>query len=281
MHRTTTRGSSPAIAWLATALCLGVAPAAHAGAHASIEVTGLKVSVTPVTPGQAPSVSFAGAGGSRSTCEATSGRPPADQVVTANGTSAFGVVAGDLSSDLNVGGTASLAGDVFGAGATVRTSAWATSLGPEATGQGTLGLVNDVSAAAFTLAPGTRMTITAQVQAFASVDGVNPADMADAGLLMMLTDTDGAGLQFARVSFDALALGLFGAYDDDETTFVSLVYENDTDADIRGLFSGYVASYAYTGDPSPAPEAGSLATMLAGLALVVAAGARRRNAVRQ
>lgn len=283
MHRTTTRGRLPAIAWLATAFCLGLgAPGAHADAIAHIDVTGLRVSVTAVAPGDKPAVSFAGAGGSRSSCEASSGWPATDRTMSAGSASAFGAVASELSADPAAGGAASLAGEVFGDdGASVHASAYAGSVGPPATGQGTIGLVNDVSAAAFTLAPGTRMTITAQVQAFASVSGSNADDMADAGLLMTLTDADGGGQQFARVSFDAVALGLFGAYDDNEATFVSLVYENDTDADITGLFSGYVASIASAGDPSPVPEPGSLALLLGGLALVGAAGARRRVRTRE
>ncbi len=280
MHRTTTRGSSPAIGWLVAAACLA-APAAHAGASATIDVTGLQVSVTAVSPGRQPAVSFAGAGGSTSTCESTTGSPPADHTARAGSSSAFGSVASAMSSDPAAGGTASLMGDVFGDGASVHASAYARSAGPGGTGQGTIGLVNDVAAAAFTLAPDTRMTITASVQAVASVSGDNPGEMADAGLLLTITDADGGGLQFERVGFDALALGLFGAGVDTETTFVSLVYENDTEADITGLFSGYVAAFATAGDPSAVPEPGPLATMLAGLALVGAAAARRRARARE
>lgn len=273
---------SAALAGLVAAACLA-APAAHASADARIDVTGLQVSVVAVAPGRTPAVSFAGAGGSTSVCVSTSGRPPVDHSAMAGSAAAFGAVASALASDPAAGGSAALFGDVFGAGASVEASAYASSPGPDVTSQGTVGLVNDVSAAAFTLAPGTRMTITASVQAFASVTGASASELADAGLLMTLTDSDGGGPQFARVSFDAVALGLFGAWDDTETTFVSLVYENDTNTDITGLFSGYVASFAFAADPSAVPEPGSLATMLAGLALALVGatgGAHARRGAR-
>lgn len=277
MNRTTTRGRPPVTAWLAVAACLA-ATSAHAGATAHIDVTALQVSVTAIAPGRTPAVSFTGAGGSTSACEATSGRPATDHSALAQGAAAFGAVASALSSDPAAGGMATLAGDVFGDGAVVHAAAYANGPGVGATSQGTVGLANDVAAATFTLAPGTRMTITADVQAFASVSGASTGEMADAGLLMTLTDADGGGPQFARVSFDAIALGLFGPWDDREATFVSLVYENDTDADITGLFSGYVASYASAGDPSAVPEPGAPAMMLAGLALAgVAAASRARG----
>lgn len=269
MNRATTRGRPLTIACLAALACLA-APFAHASAHTGIDVTGLQVSVAPIDTDDRPGVSFAGAGGSTSMSEATSGLPPADRTVAANSEAAFGEVCSELSSDPAAGGSAMLRGDVFGRGANVHASAYASSRGPDATGRGTVGLVNGVSAAAFTLAPGTRMTITATVQAFASVSGASPFEMADSGLSMTLADADGGGLQFARIDFDALALGLFGPYDDVETSVLSLVYENDTDAAISGLFSGYVASYAYAGDPTAVPEPGMAATMLAGLALVLA-----------
>lgn len=257
------------IACLAALACLA-APDTRAEVRTGIDVTGLQVSIAPVAPSDHPGVSFAGASGSTSTCEASSGRPPADRTVTATGASAFGAVGSELSNDAFVGGSAWLSGDVFGFGADVHASAHASSPGPDATVRGTVGLANGVSAGLFTLAPGTRMTITASVRAFASVTGSSPYEMADSGLSMTVADADGGGLQFARIDFDALALGLFGPYDDVETTFVSLVYENDTDAAITGLFSGYVASYAYAGDPTAVPEPGGAAMGLAGLALALA-----------
>ena len=278
MNRATTRGRPLTIACLAALACL-VAATAHAAAQAGIDVTGLQVSIAPVAPGDRPGVSFANAGGSTSTCDASFGLPPTDRNVSATGASAFGEVGSDLSTDSAVGGTAVLSGDVFGPGAAVHASAYASSPGPDAVGQGTIGLVNGVGAGAFTLAPGTRMTITASVQAFASVTGASPFEMADSGLSMTLTDAEGGGQQFARIDFDALALGLFGPYDDIENTVVSLVYENDTDAQITGLFSGYVASYAYAGDPTAVPEPGGTAMLLAGLALVLA-GVRAGRASR-
>lgn len=247
--------------------------------HTGIDVTGLQVRVAPIAPGDQPGVSFAGAGGSTSNCEATSGVPPADHTVTAASASAFGEVGSELSNDPFAGGSAILRGDVFGFGADVHASAYASSPGPDAVGQGTVGLANGVSAAAFTLAPGTRMTITATVQAFASVSGASPFEMADSGLSMTLADAEGGGPQFTRIDFDALALGLFGPYDDVETSVLSLVYENDGDTPITGLFSGFVASYAYAGDPTALSEPGAAAMLLSSLALALGvASITRRGA---
>lgn len=265
-------------AWLARWLCAaaGLLPlVAGARAVASIEVTGLQVAVTAMRPGRVPEVSFAGgASGSTSESDAMSGDWSSGDSSQRVGGRAFGRVATGTSLDPWVQAAASLTGDVFRNGATVLASASASGGGGDAFGQGLLGLGDGQSAVAFTLAPGTRMCISAQVLATASVTAGSPFDYADSGLSMAVSDMDGLGLQFARVTLDAFAEGAFGAVDDVEAWTVALSYENDTDAPLTGLFSGYVASVASASDPVAAvPEPGSAATLCAGL-LVLATLAR-------
>jgi len=253
-------------------------PAARAEVRTAIDVTAFQVSVAPISGGSTPGVSFAGAGGSTSTCEVIFGRPSSDRSVTSSSASAFGQVSSALDGGPDVGGAATLAGDFFGAGGEVHATAWAVGAGADATGQATIGLVNGVSDAMFTLAPGTRMTITAYVSATAWVSGASAGEIADSGLSMTVADASGTGPQFARVTFDAFAMGLFGPWEDDESTVLSLVYENDTDAPITGLFSGYVASYAFAPDPvSAVPEPAAAAMLPAGIALALAVALARRR----
>jgi hypothetical protein len=266
-------------AWAGALACLA-APPARADASASIAVTRLQVAVRAIAPGGVPAVSFAGAGGSDSVSEAALGVPPPGDTVSFASAVAFGPAGTATPYSPLVDASARLAGDVFGPGATVQASAFASSAGPAATGQGTIGLVDGVSAAAFTLAPWTEMTITAQVLALASVTGGSPDEFADSGLMMTIGDSTGLGPQWDRINLDALALGLFGAASDGETWSVSLGYVNDTGAPITGLFSGYVAALAYSDDPvSPVPEPGPAWTAAAGL-LLVAAATRRRGCSR-
>jgi MYXO-CTERM domain-containing protein len=282
MMRSMTRGR-----FLPACLVAGAwlfAPVARAEVSTSVDVTNLRVSVSALSPGSTPSVTFSGAAGSTSECNVSSGIPPETFVVTADGMGAFGQASSATPHDPFVRSSAMLSGDVFGGGAVVHTSAFAHSRGPEATSQGTFGLANGVSAAVFTLAPGTRMTITADVWATASSTGASPFEYADSGLSLSLSDGDGVGPQFVRFTFDAVALGLFGAYEDVETTSVSLVYENDTDASMTGLFSGYVGSIAYAADPVsvvPEPRSGAMLSLGLGLLGLAAVGSRRRRQSRQ
>jgi hypothetical protein len=276
MIRATTRGRFlpaclAAAAWL-------LAPDAGAAASTAIDVTNLRVSVAAIDPGSTPGVSFTGPGGSTSQCTVSSGTPPATWLVTANGRGAFGEATAAASGDPFAGSAAMLSGDVFGAGGFVHTSAFTGGPEPGVTSQGTVGLADGVSAIAFTLAPGTRLTITADVWATASVTGASPMEFADSGFSFALSDADGVGPQFARVTFDAIALGLFGPVDDVESTTLSLVYENTSDVAITGLFSGYVSSVATSGDAvGVVPEPGSAAMLSLGLLLVAGTTTARRR----
>jgi len=264
-------------AWTAASAC-AIAPPARADATASIVVTDFRVAVSALAPGAVPAVSFAGAGGSTSESDAGPGEPPSGVSAASASGRAFGAVDSATPAWPFAGGAAALGGDVFGAGASMQAWGFASSDGPGETGEGTVGLVDGVAAAEFTLAPWTRMTITAQVFATASVTGGSPDEFADAGLLLSISDPNGGGPQFERISFDAFALGLFGANDDQEATFVSLCYENDSDIAITGLFGGYVAAIAYSVDPpAPVPEPGAAWMAGAGLALVMAAAQKRRR----
>ena len=277
MSRATSwRGLLPALAGVSACVA---ASSACADVTASIDVTGLRVAVFAVAPGAVPAVSFAGAGGSTSESDVTTGTPSSEVSALASSGRAFGPTSTVAPASPLAGGSARLEGDVFGRGGSVHASAFATNAGPGETGQGTVGLVDGVSAASFTLAPWTRMTITAKVSATASSTGTSPDEFADSGFLLSISDENGGGPQWQRISLDAFALGLFGPVDDVEATFVSLSYENDSGAPISGLFGGYVAAVAYSDDPPtpPVPETGAAWTMGAGL-LLVAAAARRRHA---
>ena len=268
--------------WLAAcaAVLAGVvAPGARASTSSTISVSDFHVAVSAIAPGSKPAVSFAGAGGSTSECGSSSGQPRPDQHLTAASGHAFGDAATATAADPFAGGSAGLAGDVYGRGALASAAAYASSLVPVSFGEGTVGLVNDVGAATFTLAPGTLMTISATVTATAWASGASADEFAESGLLMSIGDTSGLGPQRAYVDFNAYASGLFGQYSDSETAFVTLVYANDTDAAISGLFSGYVSSYASSGDPaSDVPEPATAATLLAGLLAVAGASRARRRA---
>ncbi len=267
--------------WLLALVVVGagvVAPGARASTSSEISVTDFVVSVKSIAAGCVPSVSFAGAGGSTSEAGSDSGTPRPSQHHASGSGRAFGASSASTAPDPFAGGSAVIAGDVFGGGATARTSAYASSLVAASFGEGNLGLVNDVGAAAFTLAPGTLMTITAKVTATASASGASADEFAESGLLMAIGDASGLGPQRDYVDFNVYAPGFVGPYTDTETNWVRLVYENDTDAPISGLFSGYIASYASSEDPPPAssvPEPATASLMLAA-AFALASRLRRR-----
>ena len=266
---------------LVIAVAGALAPGAGASTASAISVTDFLVTVKAIAPGSTPSVTFDGAGGSTSESGSSSGSPRPDQHHTSGSGQAFGnaATATSTSADPFAGGSAVIDGNVFGRGAVARASAFASSLVLASYGEGNIGLVNDVGAAAFTLAPGTLLMITARVTATASVTGGSPDEFAESGLLMAIGDATGLGPQRDYADFNVYASGLFGAYSDTETTVVTLLYRNDTDAAISGLFSGYVASYASSGDPPPAseaPEPGAASLMLAALLAAAARACRLR-----
>ena len=259
---------------LAAAIACTVASSAWGSVTTRITVTDFRIQFAVLVPGVVPSASFASVIGSTAECASSSGDPLTDRDRLVASGEPFGMAMATASTGAAAGSTAELTGNVFGAGATVQTSAHASSLPAQSTAQGTLGLVNNVSAASFTLAPWTVMTISARVQASASSTGADPLELADSGILMAIGDSEGSGPQWAYVNFNAFAFGGMGAVDDTETAFVSLSYENDTPAPISGLFSGYISSFASSGAPALAvPEPTGAAMLLAGL---LAAGCWRR-----
>lgn len=259
-----------------TAACAAMS-GAGASVSTSIVVSDFRVAVSALAPSAAPAVSFASDIGSTTESDSAYGNPPADQHLSLVSGRPFGPAAVSTSQGAYAGSAAAIDGDVFGAGAQVRTSAYAGTQVPLTLGNATVGLVAGVSTASFTLAPWTLMTISARLDAMASCTGGSDFELADSGVLMAIGDAEGTGPQFAYVSFDAFAAGGlgFGPVTDVETSFISLTYVNDTDAPIFGLFSGYVASFASSGAPaSTVPEPGGAALLAAGL---VALGLRRRQ----
>jgi hypothetical protein len=247
-----------------------------ATATTEISVSNFRVEVSALAPGAAPGVSFSSVVGSTSESN-SSGFPAPDQHRSSGTGRPFGQVMTSTSFDSASGAAAAIAGDVFGAGASIRTSAYASSGVRQSSGDATIGLVSGTSTAFFKLAPWTIMTISADVLATASSSGDSDLDLADSGMLMAIGDAEGTGPQWAYVNFNAFAFGAFGAVDDTETAVLSLSYRNDTDADILGLFSGYVASFASSGrEASAVPEPATAALWLGGL-LVASVLARRRG----
>ncbi len=243
-----------------------VAAVASASVTTQIAVTDFRIGLSALRPVVVPAASFAALVGSTAECEASSGPPLVEERAFAYSGLPFGTVLTSVSGNPFATSAAELAGNFFGAGATVQTSAAASSLTLQSTAQGTIGLVDNVSTSSFTLAPWTVMTISAHVLASASSNDGSPLDLADSGVLMAVSDSQGSGPQFAYVNFNALALGGLGAMDDTEAAFLSLSYENDTAAPMGGLFSGYVSSFASSGMSIVAvPEPASAAMLVAGL----------------
>jgi hypothetical protein len=254
-----------------------IASGARAAVATEIDVSDLHVRLQALAPGVTPAASFASPRGSTAHSEGSFGSPGTDQRRSSDSGRAFGQTATGATGTPFAGGSALLSGDAFGAGAFIRTSAYASSDVAQAIGTGTVGLVDDVATASFTLAPWTEMTISARVHATASCTGANPFESADSGLLMAIGDSQGTGPQFAYVNFNAFALGAFGRMDDSESTFVSLSYVNDTGSAIFGVFSGYVSSFASSDlAVDPVPEPATPVLLAAGLLATIAAARRRR-----
>jgi hypothetical protein len=253
----------------AAAMACTLVSGAWASVTTQITVADFRVQLGALVPGAAPAASFASVVGSTAECESSSGDPLTNGHRFVSSGQPFGVAMTTVSTDPFAASTAELDGNAFGAGATVQTSAYASSLATQTTAQGTIGLVNNVSTASFTLAPWTVMTISASVRASASSTGANPLELADSGILMSIGDSEGTGPQWSYVNFNAFAFGGMGAYNDTEMSFVSLSYKNDTAAPVSGLFSGYVSSFASSGIPVVAvPEPADAAMLAAGLLAV-------------
>jgi len=262
---------------VAAATACAVVSGAWASVATQITVADFHVELSALAPGVTPAASFASIVGSSAQCDSSSGDPATDSHRFDSSGQAFGAAMATASTDPFAGSAAALTGAVFGAGATVQTSAYASSLVSQSTAQGTIGLVNDVSTASFTLAPWTEMTISASLRASASSTGANPFESADSGMLMAIGDSEGTGPQWAYVNFNAFAFGGLGAFTDTETAFVSLRYENDTAAPVDGLFSGYVSSFASSGMAVVAVSEPADAVMLVSGLLVVGCLYRRRG----
>lgn len=262
---------------LAAAMACTVVSVAWASVATQITVADFRIDFSALAPGVAPAASFASVVGSTAECDSSSGDPLTDRHGFTSSGQPFGAAIATASADPFAGSAAALAGNVFGAGATVQTSAYASSLASHSVAQGTIGLVNNVSTASFTLAPWTEMTISASVRASASSTGANPLEWADSGVLLAIGDSEGTGPQWAYVNFNAFAFGALGAVSDTETTFVSLRYENDSAAPVGGLFSGYVSSFASSGIPVAAVSEPADAAMLVAGLLAVGCLYRRRG----
>ena len=265
------------IVGLAAATACTLVSGAWASVATQITVADFRVELGALAPGAVPAASFASVVGSTAKCDSSSGDPLTDRHRFAYSGQPFGATMSTALAGTFAGSEAALTGNVFGTGATVQTFAYASSRTSQSIAQGTIGLVNDVSTASFTLAPWTEMTISASVRASASSTGANPLELADSGVLMAIGDSQGTGPQWAYVNFNAFAFGGLGAVNDTETMFVSLRYKNDTAAPVDGLFSGYVSSFASSGIAVAAVSEPTGAAMLIAGLLAVGFLYRRRG----
>lgn len=241
-----------------------------------ITVSDLRVELAALTPGASPGVSFFSTIGSTAESDSSYGAQSTGAHQSFASGQPFGAANASTPASPFAGSAAAISGDAFGAGGFIQTSAYASSLVPQSLGEATIGLVDDESTASFMLAPWTVMTISANVQSWASSTGATPSEEANSGVLMAIGDSQGTGPQFAWVNFDAFAFGALGAVQDNESFAISLSYENASDAAISGLFSGYVSSYASSGMAvSAVPEPGPAAMSLAGLLFVLATACAR------
>lgn len=266
--------------WLAGIAASAAVSSAAASASTQIVVSDFRVALAALAPGTTPGVRFASPLGSTAESHSAYGDPAREQQRSAASGQPFGAAAAATSQGAFAGAAAAIEGNVSGAGALVRTSAHAGSQAPQTAADATVGLVAGVSTASFTLAPWTRMTISARVDATASCTGQSDSELADSGVLVAISDDQGSGPQWSYFNFNAFAAGGFGAVEDKESSFMSLSYVNATDAPLSGLFSGYVASFASAGSPAsvvPEPAGAAMLTLGAVVLGLCRLGRRRRS----
>jgi len=231
---------------------------AFADATASATLSDLKVTLTDLTPddGVAPSVTIVQKDSAYSKVTEFGGQ----QFQLVYGSDAFGQVS-TAASVPPEGAHASLAGDAYGAGATV-------SVGPNAAGPGAPSSNAFVSIGAFgliTLAPGSEITISGLAQPFVSTTDYDASALALFDMVLT-TDVDrDISLLTSPLSNDP-----FRTLEQEQEESVFLA--NTTSAPIVATFNISLDTQALA---TTAPEPANATLMLAGLAALIAWRRRR------
>lgn len=266
---------SPAPALLALLLL----PAAHATSTADTTLSDFRITLTDLDAGDgvAPSVAFDPT--SRSTAYAAAyGDGPSWQTY---GTSVFGAVASSGSSD-GIGGSASIAGDPFGAGATLSSHGEGVPGAADGVGEASVETDDGPIGNTLVLSPHTQLTFSGT--AATTWDASQPRARAYGETRMLLFEPRGPDeIGVSAVDFvDGWGAGSNDSLTGSTSWQASVTFRNTTDAPVTLEYIVFVtarASEVLVPPPSPpgVDEPGSAWLLLAG-ALPLAWRARRRGA---
>ena len=244
------------------ALCVMCCTTAFADATASATLSDLKVTLTDLTPddGVAPSVTILQKDSAYSMVTEFDGQL-FQQVY---GSDAFGEVSTAVSVPPE-GAHASLAGDAYGAGATV-------SVGSNAAGPGAPSGNAFVSIGAFgliTLAPGSEITISGLAHLFASTTDYEAYALALFDMVL-ITDTDTSQERYISLLTSPQSNDPFRTLEQDQEESVFLA--NTTSAPIVATFNISLDTQTLA---TTVPEPANATLMLVGLAALIACRRRR------
>lgn len=176
-------------------------------------------------------------------------------------------------------GTASIVGDAFGSGATVSVSARTSATGGYAISEGTVGFANQVEIHRFTLSPETELLITGDANFSVALGSDQATEFADSGLYLEITDTNGNWATDSSWLMTGIASDASAPQPRTVSASFQVFYDNASASPFEGGVGGYLGAYANSDGPrlpSPVPEPGSAALLLAGLG-AIAWRARRRT----
>ena len=248
---------------------------AAAAARASTRLSDLRIQLYALGK-TAPTVSFTVAGGSTADALTTSAMPGLSSDGHADGGAAFAAVRSASPDNAALGSFAQIAGDPFGAGASMTAAAFASASRSQA--EGAASLLDGNSYARFTLSADTVMVVTAMADLDVQADAAWPDDYAVGSVDLELAGSQGDSAQSSAAHSLAYAGGFSGARDTRHIA-LSIAFTNAFDVAIDGSFFAGVDATAVSTVPEPAASAMEFAG-LALLAALMAAG-RRRPRVRR